>query len=87
MNGVPSDALQDLRQDYYGIQEVEERCAESLSQPRWGLRKSRVTTFIPSLAVEYEVFGFQPSGPMPLRPPGRQDSRIRQAQKENHEMD
>jgi Fe-S-cluster containining protein len=86
-NGVPSDALQDLCQAYYGIQEVEDRCAESLSQARWGRGQSRLTTFIPSLVVEYEAFWLSAFGPMPLRLPERQGSRIRQAPRGNHEMD
>jgi Fe-S-cluster containining protein len=87
-NGVPSDAIQDLRQDYYEIQEVEEKCAESLSQARWGQRHRRLTTFIPSLVVEYEAFWLPAFGPDAALPAGgREGSRNRQAPKGNHEMD
>src|SRR5262245_25530447 len=83
-NGVPSDAVENLCQDYYEIQEVEERCSESLSQARWGKRQSRLTTFIPSLVVEYETFWRPAFGPEALSARTVKESR---GVKENHEMD
>jgi Fe-S-cluster containining protein len=80
--GVPSDAIENLRQDYYEIQEVEERCSESLSQARWGKRQSRVTTFIPSLVVEYEAFWRPAFGP-DASFPAKESPDV----KGNHEMD
>jgi len=55
-SGVPADAIDDLKLDYYHMQEVERAAIESISKSWFGKKLSETTVFIPSLIVEFERF-------------------------------
>ena len=53
--GIPAKALNDLRQDYNRIDEVQETRSAAVAQ-RAGLSDHRAVTLIPSVIAEYETF-------------------------------
>ncbi len=56
VDGLPEQALNDLRLDYCGLREAELSSAEVLSRLVPGGRAAEATIFIPSLVVDYERF-------------------------------
>ena len=52
----PPDSDEDLRLDYYGIQEIEREMTECLSRHLLGRKQERVTIFIPSLVTTFDSF-------------------------------
>lgn len=66
--GVPRNAMDRLKRDYGALQDFEESCTRSLSETFLGRRRNRVTTFIPSLVVEYESFWRHLQGRIGPRP-------------------
>jgi Fe-S-cluster containining protein len=55
VDGVPDNALEDLKRDYDSINSFEEARSAEVAQ-RAGLHDHRAVTFIPSVVSEYEAF-------------------------------
>jgi len=55
-NGVQKEALDDLRLDYYELQEVEQIATEILSDALLGERRRDVTVFIASVVADFEDY-------------------------------
>jgi len=54
--GVPSELAEDLRLDYYQLQEVEEEVTAHLSSLLLGNRQKEVTVFLPSVIASFDTF-------------------------------
>ncbi len=55
-NGVPSEAMNDLKHDYYEMQEVEQIATEILSDALLGEDRRDVTVFIVSIVADFEDY-------------------------------
>ncbi len=54
--GVPREALKDLENDYYGLQEVEQIATEILSDELFKERRRDATVFIASIIADFEDY-------------------------------